>query len=374
MLKTEAIGIIFANMHDATGGEISKFRSMASIPFGGRYRFIDFPLSCMTACGIQEIVVVTKSNYRSLMDHVGSGRPWDLSRKKQGLIIAPPFAAEGEIYHGKVEALHNAFTYVERSKATHIVLADCNWIYNLDIDALFDRHTESGADITMVCCEHELNADIAKNAVTVTLDGDRVVDMQVNPPLQENKKRLVCTNTFVANRDKLTALVKDAMSRNHYNFERDVLLENIDKLDIRCYVHSDYSALIYNIKSYYRANMDLLKESTMDSLFNSERQIRTKVRDEAPVRYGLDSHIKRSVVADGCVIDGDVENCILFRGVHIGKNAVVKNSIIMQGSIIEDGVELDYVIADKNVRICQELAIRGVESYPLYIEKGRVLD
>ena len=373
MIEDRAMGIIFANMHDAAGGDMTKARSMASLPFGGRYRMIDFYLSGMTACGIQDIVVVTKANYRSLMDHIGAGRPWDLSRKNQGLIIAPPFSVEGGVYHGKIEAIYNNLIHLQRNKSEYVVLSDCDWVFSPDMDKLISAHIDSGADLTMVCCKYPLDAVSAKNCVTVrTSKTGRVAEMRINPDV--TGEEMVSMNMFVVSKEKLISLVSEAMSLNRYNFERDILSANLGSLDIRCYEHTGYASRIYNLQSYYRANMDLLYPEVLDSLFRTDRPVRTKIRDEAPVRYGMDSHVKNSVAADGCVIDGTVENSILFRGVTVGRGAVVRNSIIMQGSIVEAGSQLDYVIADKNVRVGQELIIKGVASYPLYIEKGRVLE
>lgn len=375
MLTNNTVGIIFANMHDEHGGELTKHRSMGSLPFAGRYRLIDFVLSSFTACGIEEVVVVTKANYRSLMDHVGSGRAWDLSRKKQGLTIAPPLADGGtRPYHGKVEALANALTFVKNSQAEYFVLSDCNWVCNLSAKDMLDAHIKSGADITMACCDYLVDPALSKNSVTVECDGDDVTGVLIDAPVSVPTVRRTSMNVFVVNSRVLRTVVEQALAKGMFSLERYLLSEGPSDLKIKAYLHTGYARQIYNLISYYRVSMELLDPAVSDAMFNRFYPINTKVRDDAPVRYGLKSQVKNSFIADGCVIDGTVENSVLFRGVRVEEGAVVRNSILMQDSAVERDARLERVVADKNVRILSEIIMNGAESYPVFIEKGAVLE
>lgn len=372
MINRNTLGMIFANMHDQTVPELSADRSMGSIPFLGRYRLIDFCLSSMTNAGIQEVAVITKANYHSLMDHIGTGRPWDLSRKHQGLVVLPPYAFHGGIYHGRIEALYNAFHYLRDSHAAYVVMSDCNWIANFDFDDVISRHIETAADFTMVCKKMQLNPEIAKHSVIVkkTPEG-RVTDIIMDRYCDGDA--LVSMNAIVVSRELLLNLVAEAMSLKLELFERDILAAQKDRLKIMCYEHEGYSDPIYSLNSYYAAQLRLINSEKMGSLFLRERPINTKVRDEAPVKYMHESKVKNCLVADGCVIKGNIENSVIFRSVTIEEGCTVKNSIIMQDTEIGAGAVLDSVITDKNVKISPNLSINGFKNSPLYIPKNSVL-
>lgn len=372
MINRKTLGMIFANMHDQTVPELSADRSMGSIPFLGRYRLIDFCLSSMTNAGIQEVAVITKANYHSLMDHIGTGRPWDLSRKHQGLVVLPPYAFHGGIYHGRIEALYNAFHYLRDSRADYVVMSDCNWVANFDFDDVIGKHIATGADFTMVCKRMQLNREIAKHSVIVKKDNnDRITEIIMDNYF--DGEALVSMNAVVVSRELLLKLVGEAMEHKLDLFERDILAAQKDTLKIMCYEHMGYSDLIYSLNSYYEAQMRLIDRDNMSNLFLRERPINTKVRDEAPVKYMHGSKVKNCLVADGCVIKGDVENSIIYRSVDIDEGSVIRNSIVMQDTVIGAGAKLDSVITDKNVNIAPNLSINGFGNSPLYIPKNSVL-
>ncbi len=371
MLKPKTMGLVFANMHEDGVPELTKNRTLASVPFFGRYRLVDFPLSAMSNVGISEIAVITRSNYLSLMEHLSSGRPWDLDRKQRGLTIFPPYAYESEQHHGRVGQLYSALNYLQRSRAEFVVMSDCNWVCNPDFEHIVNTHAESGFDITMVCTRYEMNPTIARNSITVTaVEDGRVNDIRIN---YIQPDALISMNIFVVRRDKLIEMVTDAMSRMKVFFERDVLLANLGELKVRCYEHNGYAEPIYDLHSYYRASLELISPEKLDELFVPKRPVCTKVRDDAPVRYGLDSLVTDSVIADGCVIDGEVENCVLFRGVNVKKGAVVKNSVIMQDSVIDEQAQVNYVVGDKNIHVNSGITLNGVSNYPMFIDKNSVI-
>ncbi|MEA5050538.1 MAG: glucose-1-phosphate adenylyltransferase subunit GlgD [Oscillospiraceae bacterium] len=375
MTTKKALGILFANMHDSNMGELTKARSMGSLPFGGRYRLIDFSLSSLVGAGVTKVGVIAKSNYHSLMDHLGNGREWDLARKNEGLSILPPYrgAQESEtLYHGRIQALHNALYYIRSSAVSYVVLSDCDHVANVDLSAALDFHESTGADVTMICYDRPPDAgEPMKSCVVLRPDADgRVRDMMID---RYEEGCVLSMNMFIVGKDKLVEMIEEAMSRMLVFFERDVLLKNIDTLDIRCFLHKGFVRRIYSLRSYREANMALLDRNNLQELFDPRHPVYTKVRDEAPVRYGLNASVRNCLVADGCVIEGTVENCVLFRGARIAAGAHVENSILMQGTEIGDGASLDCVITDKTVRVSPGRTLCGHSTYPLYIAKASVV-
>ncbi len=364
------LGLVFANMHDITVGDLTKSRTMGSILFGGRYRLIDFPLSNMVNSGICEVGVITKSNYQSLLDHLGSAREWDLSRKKGGLHILPPFGhVETGLYRGRLEALYGALSFIKSSLTEYVVLSDCDVVTNMDYKPIVEQHVESGADITVVTTTKVVSTEQALNSTVfaVGVDG-RIHDVLVRCPI--SGQATISLNTFVMKKDFLIDLIQTSFARGMYSFEQDVLQARVKELNIRSYNYDKFFRKIDNVLSYFNANLDLIDVENSKALFLPKRPIYTKVRDNAPSKYGLDSSVTNSLIADGCVIEGEVENCVLFRGVKIGKGSKVKNSILMQDTIIGKDCEISYVITDKNVNICNNRLLTSSAAYPMFIGKG----
>ena len=371
MTESKTLGIVFSNMHDTRLGELTELRTMGSVPIGGRYRFVDFVLSNMVNSGINTVGVVTKNNYQSLIDHLGSGREWDLSRKNGGLHILPPYGRSSNgIYRGRMEALANILGYIRSSKAKYVIMSDCDIIANIDYADAIKNHRASKKQMTLLYKMRNASKENDENTIILTTDnGGRITDMRKSTGVDKDVK--VFMNIVIVNKDYLEKLVEACAQRNLYSFRNDVLLGNmLDRNDLNTYEFTGYSAQIHSTLSYYATNMELLKKEVRDDLFCRERPIYTKVHDEPPVLYGLGSDVKNSLIADGCVIKGKVENCIIFRGVRIGADAVVKNSIIMQGTTIGEGCNLDYVITDKNVTVQDGKNLMGAETYPIYIKKG----
>ncbi|MBQ8927736.1 MAG: glucose-1-phosphate adenylyltransferase subunit GlgD [Oscillospiraceae bacterium] len=373
-VNNNVLGLIFASLHDSTVVELTKQRTMGSIMFGGRYRLIDFPLSNMVNSGICEVGVITKSNYGSLLDHLGTGREWDLARKKGGLHLLPPFSQSiGDgVYRGRLEALNNVWTYVEYSKCEYVVLSDCDYVANINFEDVVKQHKETGADITVVYGNYRYSEE-SGSCVDVLEIGEsgRVTDVLVDPQLSGDCK--ICLDMFVMRRDFLRKIVKDAASRSQYSLIRDCLQPNVKNFNIMGYEFDGYFSRIDSVANYYKANMALLNPDTRNALFKANAPIYTKTGDNGPVKYGLDSKVKNSLIADGCIIEGTVENSILFRGVKVGKGTTVKNCVLMQGTTIGNNCTLDSVITDKNVEIVDDRVLNGSESYPVYINKNAKL-
>lgn len=367
---TNTLGIVFSNMHDEMLGELTEHRTTGSIPFGGRYRLIDFMLSNMVNSGISDIGIVTKNNYQSLMDHLGSGRDWDLSRKRGGMCILPPFGHSSTgMYRGRLEALSGVMSYIRHSNAQYVMLSDTDIVANIDLDDVMEQHQKSGADITVVYKCAQFPKDAPKDIAILNLDDSgRVSDVLVNS--HSTGKQNIYLNIAIMRKELLEHLAIEGTARNNPSFTGFVLQERSRVLKIMGYEFQGFSSKVINMKDFFKTNMDLLNPAVREQLFFSERPIYTKVRDEVPVKYGLDSVVRNSMIADGCIIDGYVENSIIFRGVKIAKGAVVKNSIIMQSGVVGENAKLDYVVTDKDVFIDSGRILTGFETYPIFIAKG----
>lgn len=373
--NANALGIIFPNSYDSLVPELVGLRLMASIPFAGRYRIIDFILSSMVNCGIDNVSMIVRQNYHSLIDHLGAGREWDLVRKKGGLNIIPPYSEKNiKVYNGRVEALASILSFLKRQKEKYVVMSDANIAVNFDFNALISAHIESGADVTIAYTEDRIpqgllqSNDIRDMYYTFTIDNGRIRKIYMNS--QEPGIQNLSMNIYVLNREQLIDQINRAYVRGYTHFERDVLAPQPEKFNIRAFKYEGYCARINDMKSYFNENMKLLKDENLEALFGGN-QIYTKIRDDNPTRYINGSRAKNVLVADGCVIEGDVENSILFRGVKVAKGAKVRNSILMQDTVISENADVEYVITDKNVWIGNGKELKGNDSFPVYVAKNR---
>lgn len=372
--NSSALGVIFPNSYDQLIPDLVNVRLMASIPFASRYRLIDFVLSSMANCGIDNISVIVRNNYHSLMDHLGSGREWDLTRKNGGLTIFPPFAEKSsKPYTGRVEALASILDFLKGQKEKYVVLSDTNIAVNFDFNAMIQAHIESGADVTAAYNVQELpeyafraSSSTKGFYYTFEIENGRVTDIYVN--IGKRGLHNYGMNMYVIGRELLIDLITMASVRGQIYFERDVLLPMLSNLNVRAYKYEGYLARVTDIKSYFDENMKLLEDENLNGLF-SGAPIYTKIRDDNPTRYISGAVAKNVMVADGCVIEGEIENCVLFRGVHIAKGAKVRNCILMQDTVVEEGANMDYVITDKKVTISAGKEMKGTDSFPLYIPK-----
>lgn len=368
MYASDVLGIIYSNVYDENLSELTSVRTMGSVPFAGRYRLIDFVLSGMVNSGITKIGISTKANYQSLMDHLGSGQAWDLSRKRDGMTILPPFnlSASG-VYQSRLEALQGMLGYITKSGKDYVVLADCNAVCNIDYSDLLDFHQESGADIT-VAYKRGVAPNL-KNIMTFDVDGTDIKKVTVD--CHGNEACDYALNIIVMSRVLLERLINNAAGSGAIlnSFENEVIAKNVDALKIKGYKVSSYAKTIDSLQSYYDISMGLLSGEFKD-LFTKDNSIYTKVRDDMPAIYGVCSKSSNSLVADGCIVKGTVENCVLARGVYVAEGAVVKNSIIMQDCYISTGATVNCAILDKEVVVKPNRELSGANTYPLYIGKG----
>ena len=371
--NADALGIIFPNSYDDQVPDLVNERLMASIPFASRYRMVDFVLSSMANCGISNVSVVVRKNYHSLMDHLGTGREWDMARRHGGLNIVPPFAEKGvRIYSGRVEALGSIMNFLENQKEKYVVMSDANVALNYDFNALLAAHQASGADVTVAYQKTEIPEGRKNDNYTLTVDADgRVTELLFND--YRPGKQNLDLNIYVLERETLIKLVKDATARGLIYFERDILAHNVNILDIRALEYTGYVAHICDMKSYFDENLKLIDEKNLNALFPKQSPVYTKIRDDNPVRYVTGSRVESSILADGCVIEGTVENSVLFRGVRVKKGAVVKNCVLMQDTVVEVDAQLDCVVTDKNVKITAGKKLSGTESFPVYVQKNHIV-
>ncbi|MCL2333072.1 MAG: glucose-1-phosphate adenylyltransferase subunit GlgD [Actinomycetia bacterium] len=370
----EAFGLIYPGDEIPSLRELIDERTVAALPIAGKYRVIDFPLSNLHNSGIRSVGVVVSRKYNSLMDHLGSGRSWDLSGKNEGLFILPPYSLRENpgFYRGGVESIRSAFDYMRKTRQDYCVLAGVTSIYNLDYSDMMRFHIESGADITVlyhtVEMDHHVDEQYHEVFFGLSEEG-RVRSIEINPMNTALTARSL--KSYIIRKDLLIRLVEECYARGEYEFSEHLLRNNIDHLKIMSFEHPGYVGMLKSAHSYFEINMSLLDPTVWEELFQSRNRIFTKVKDSVPAKYRQSADVERALVANGCIIDGQVENSVLFRDVHIGKGASVKNSIIFAGAAISEGAQLEYVVLDKNVTVRHASRLIGNKNYPIVVGKGR---
>ena len=364
------MSVLFASGNESKLNELTLHRTTASLPFGGRYRLIDFTLSNLVNSGITQIGIVTSSKYQSLMDHIRQGRDWDLNRKNAGISVFPPFVYNNssEVYKGKIEALYSINDFLTKSKEDYVVIANCNIAANIEYEDVFEKHIKSGAKITVVC--HTGYTTTSRRIVVEKGEDSKVTDIY-ETEIAGSDAKLISLNSYIIEKALLLELVKKAYARGQVDFEKDILFKLVEEGSVNCYELETYSAIVDDVKTYYGESMNLLNASVREQLFNSGHSIYTKVKDSVPTTYGQFANVKNSLLADGCIINGTVENSILFRNVKVEEGAVVKNSIVMENGIIGKDSSLKYAITDKDVTINAGRDIAGYLTYPIVIVKGK---
>ncbi|MDN3016916.1 sugar phosphate nucleotidyltransferase [Paenibacillus sp. BSR1-1] len=329
------LGIINATNEFETFQNLTAHRTLASLPFAGRYRLIDFMLSNMVNSGITNVAIFTGHEIRSLMDHLGSGKQWDLDRKRDGLFVFTPDGKSRYERFGSFAHFSKNITYFLRSKQKYVVITNCYTVGTIDFCEILDHHIETEADITEV---------------------------------SNNGKSL---ETYILSKDLLLSLFDQYKNQGYYSIF-DVIHDKRHNFKINLYDWTGYIAIIDSLQSYYRNSLDLLQPSVWKEVFSKEDPIFTKVKDEPPTRYRKEAKVANSMIANGCVIEGDIENSILFRSVKVGKGAVIRNSIIMQKCQVGENCVLDGVIIDKDVRIENSVHLTGTLVSPYIVGKGTV--
>ena len=369
------LGLIFADEHDADVNELTAKRTFAAVPFGARYRIIDFFISNMTNSGIRNIGVVATTKYESLMGHVRYGGEWDLNRRKSGLSVLPPFSfSGGEVrYENVLEALQANIYYIKQATEPYVLFTCCNAIGNIDYADMLDYHIKSGARFTCLCTKNPRNKKDGVPTTEYKLDADnRITDIIIREEVAQDA--YLGVNAYIMGREDLLELLEDSVEHELVSLRKDILVPMLKDSKVMAYVTDETLLFIDTISSYLESNLDLLDADIRKELFGQElRPIITRAGNSSPAFYGEESDAANSMIAAGSVIEGTVRNSIIFRGVHIKKGAVVENCVINQDCTIGEGAVLNYAVLDKNVVIHDKRLLSGYITHPFYVKKGSVI-
>ena len=371
----DVMGIIYTGEGDALLRELTITRAIAAMPVASRYRVIDFLVSSMVNGGMKNIGVIMQKNYHSLMDHLGSGKEWDLHGKNEGLHILPPFLTRENVgvYNGILEALRSNTNYLIRSKQETLVLSNSNIIYNARMDELIRFYQDSGADITLLYTKDPSMIQNESGTYLAVDEQGNVTDMEVDPTHPSLKNTFM--ECLVIKRELLRELVDKAVAHGYHELSRDVIMRLVQdgSARVNAYEYKGLCWRINSVQSYFKFNMDVLDPEKRKGIFREDLPVFTKIRDEMPASYGEHAKVVNSLVADGCQIDGLVENSILFRGVKIAEGAHVRNCIIMQDGQVHDGAFIENCILDKQAIIKRNSRLIGPQAYPIVIAKDVVI-
>jgi len=369
-------GIIFTN--DASLGELTNKRTSGSIPFGGRYRQIDWALSNMSCAGIRHIGIISRHSYQSLMHHVGDGEEWGLELEEGGLEFLTPYATNTtDKYRGKLESVYNAMDFLEFSDEADdddlVVMTDSAVLANVDLKAVIDAHIASGKQVTVVTKAGIANGEKKLDLALKLDENGEVADMVVDYVASDDY--VASMDIFVLNKKKLIKWVKDMVARDKYHMDRDLVMGGWRRGQIGVNVYPFEGVALFNesVEEYFANSLSLIKKDIRHDIFNGRHPVYTKVRDRVPTYYGEDCDIENSLIADGCMLDGEVEDSVLFRQVTIEKDAEVENCIIMNDSVVGEGAELKYVILDKNVTVTPGAKLIGTKKNPIIVKRGETV-
>ncbi|MBR0373181.1 MAG: glucose-1-phosphate adenylyltransferase subunit GlgD [Mogibacterium sp.] len=369
-----AFGLIFADSYDVALDKLTEHRTLAAVPFGGRYRVIDFTLSNLVNAGIRNIGIITTQKYDSLMNHVRAGAEWDLNRKSTGLTFLPPYSSEDirkSVYENRLEAMQSNMAYIRNMREEYVIMTSCNYIGNVDFDKMLEYHISTGADITGLYTKnpHNKAGDIPSTEFIVEKD-QTVSDVRITSDPAEGA--CIAANAYILKRQDLLEVLEHTIRENKTSFRRHVLIEAIERgYKFMAYEAPETLLFLDTISSYMKSNFELLDRGMRDELFYNEyRPVITKVKDSAPTKYASEAKATNSIIADGAVIEGEVRNSIIFRGVRVKKGAVVENCVLMQDVLVGEAARLNYAVLDKNVTINDCRMLSGYITHPFYVGHG----
>ena len=366
------MGIIFTN--DATMGELTNKRTMASIPFGGRYRQVDFALSNLACAGVRHIGIISRHNYQSLMNHIGDGEEWGLELAEGGLEFLTPYAQTTVgTYRGKLESVNNAMDFLEYGDEDElVVMIDSAILSNVDLRAVLEAHVASGKDVTVVTkagiCNGEKKIDLA-----LKVEDGEIKDMAVD--YVAPAEYVASMDIFVLSKKFLVKSVKDLIARDKFHMDRDLVMGGWNRglVSVNTYAFEGTAMFNESVEEYFNNSMSLIKKDVRADMFGGAHPVYTKVRDRVPTYYGEGCEIQNSLIADGCMLEGEVEDSILFREVTVGKGAEIENCIIFNDAVIGEGAELKYVILDKNVTVTPGAKLIGTKKNPIIVKRGETV-
>ncbi len=374
-MRISAAGIIFSSLNDNTFSRLTSDRTVAAIPFACRYRLVDFCLSNMVNANISNISIIANYNYRSLIEHIGSGKDWDLARREAGINMISPFqttgSSTGKIFSTRLEALKNMKEYIKEFREEYVVLMNSDNALNIDLSDVIKSHEASGASISVVT--RRIGADFVSKAPRLMISsiGGNITDM-AKGSVYNSKNPEISIDIFVMKTSYLRKIIEEAEAYSLKSFSQ-FLLTTYKNSHYRAYCYDGYVASVSGFLDYYKCSMELVdSEKARNSLLNKKGfPILTRVHNSAPTVHRSTAKVENSLIADECVIEGTVINSVLFRGVYIGRGATVKDSIIFHGGYIESNAELSCIVTDKDVHITDGVRLSGNKNLPFYVQKGR---
>ena len=374
-MATSAAGIIFSNLNNNTLSRLTRDRTVAAIPFACRYRLIDFCLSNLINANISKIHVVANYNYRSLIEHIGSGKDWDLARRKDGVKIISPFqtanSSSARLFATHMEALKSMKQYIDEFKEEHVVLMDSDFVLNVDITDVIRNHEQTNANITIVTKIAESNYTSKHPRMFLSSVAGKVTDIAMNTVATAETPELAL-NVFVMKTSYLRSILDEAEAYGHNSFT-GMLLKKYNHSNYRTYCYTGYAASVSSFLDYYKHSIELAtNDKARNSLLNEKsRPVFTRVHNSAPVVYTATAKVENSLIADDCVIEGTVINSVLSRGVHVARGSVVKNSVLFKNTRIDKNAEVNCIVTDKDVTITEGVKLSGNENMPFFIQKNR---
>ncbi len=364
------MGIIFAN--DATIGALTNKRTIASLPFGGRYRLVDFHLSNMAAAGIRHLGIVTRHNYQSLMNHIGSGEEWGLSLEEGGLEYLTPYATSAtDNYRGKLESIHEASVFLRCGpEDEYVITCDSAVISNIDLQKVLASHVASGKDVTVVTKEGIANGKKQLDLALKLDDKGEITDIAVDYVAPADY--LASMDIFVMSKQYLQNVVREFIPRNLFHMDRDLILGQWQRGAISINVYQFEGVALFNesLEEFYQNSLSIIRPEVRHDIFDGNHPVYTKVRDRVPTYYGEDCSVKNSILADGCFVEGSVENSVVFRQVTIEPGAQVENCVIMNDTVVGENSSLKWVILDKDVIVSPGAQLCGTPTHPLVVRRG----
>ena len=369
----KAMGIIFAN--DGTIGSLTEKRTMASLPFGGRYRQVDFALSNLSAAGVRHVGIITRHSYQSLMHHVGSGEEWGMELEEGGLEFLTPYAmSRTDNYRGKLESLYSAMAFLEYGEEDeYVFMIDSAILSNIDLNSVLASHIASGCEVTVVTKDGIANGKKQLDLALKLGEDGKILDMAVDYVAPADY--VASMDIFVLSKKWLVKQVKEHIAHNLYHMDRDLVLGQWQRGDINVNVYRFKGEVMFNesVEEYFRNSLALTDKKIRHDLFHYNHPVYTKVRDRVPTYYGEDCEIENCIVADGCMLEGEAEDSVLFRQVTICKGAEVENCIIMNDTVVGEGAELKNVILDKDVVVRPGAKLCGTSTNPIIVRRGEIV-
>lgn len=374
-MAISAAGIIFSSLNNNTLSRLTSDRTVAAIPFACRYRLIDFCLSNLVNANISNINIIANYNYRSLLEHIGSGKDWDLARREGGINIISPFqtshTSSANIFSTRMEALKNMKEYIDEFKEDYVVLMDSDNVLNIELCDVVNMHEKSGASITFVTKLISTDYTSKSSRMMLSSVAGKITDISMNSSFNPKNPELAL-NIFVMKTTHLRKIIEEANAHS-INSLTAMLISNFRKENYRTYLYDGYVASVSSFLDYYKCSIELAKSDKAREtlLWKKEFPIYTRVHNSSPTSHKSTAKVKNSMIADECVIEGEVINSVLFRGVHVGRGAVVKNSVLFHGTKIEKHAELNFIVTDKDVLITEGVKLSGNDNMPFYVQKNR---